>query len=118
MFWFFLFLLCEFVSGKRRIDNISFDYEEKLSHKEFYNETFHLRRKLYKTKKSDHKVEKLPLFQGQMPTNYAGHLYVDGDHSAHFYWLFEKPSQPENAPLIIWMNGGRTDSFYLKDNIF
>lgn len=107
MFLLFSFILFhEFVNGRRRIEKIPINYEESLLSDDYYNTSSYLRRRLTKAKKIDHKVEKLPLFQGEMPVNYAGHLYVDGDHSAHFYWLFETPTQPENAPLIIWMNGG------------
>jgi carboxypeptidase D len=104
---FFLFITCNvLIECRRRVDNISYldNFSSENSPIENFTGTG---RRLDKIKKSAHKVEKLPLFQGnQLPTNYAGHLYVDGDHSAHFYWLFEKPTQPDTAPLIIWMNGG------------
>jgi carboxypeptidase D len=104
-----LFLLISFnvlIECRRRVDNLSSFNEFPFEDHSLENLTM-TGRKLEKIKKSAHKVEKLPLFQGShFPTNYAGHLYVDGDHSAHFYWLFEKPTQAETAPLIIWMNGG------------
>jgi carboxypeptidase D len=69
-------------------------------------ESFSPRRLLKALTKVEHVVEKLPLFDGSLPVSYAGHLSVDGDNSALFYWLFEALESPETAPLIIWMNGG------------
>lgn len=95
-----------FIECRRRVDHLVTPIN--ISNENYFHEDWILgERYLQKITKSHHKVEKLPLFQGNhFPTNYAGHLYVDGDHSAHFYWLFEKPTQSEIAPLIIWMNGG------------
>ena len=64
----------------------------------------HLRRRL--TDRKNHLVDSIPSLKGNIVTNYAGHLFVEGDHSALFYWLFEASSSPATAPLIIWMNGG------------
>jgi hypothetical protein len=47
-----------------------------------------------------------------LPMSFAGHLPCDFPSSSSsspplnflFYWLFEKPVRPEEAPLTIWMN--------------
>ena len=45
-----------------------------------------------------------------LPVSFAGHLPCDFPSSSSppqnflFYWLFEKPVRPEEAPLTIWMN--------------
>ena len=56
----------------------------------------------------DHLVSNLPgLTSSAGLVHYAGHLSVDaGKGSNLFYWLFEKPTSPLTAPLVIWMNGG------------
>ena len=59
----------------------------------------------------EHLVKELPGLSQQdretLGVNYAGHLPCDGASSPQnflFYWLFEKPEQPQLAPLTIWMN--------------
>ena len=69
-----------------------------------------IRRKLSADAKvpNDHKVTSLPGLTGYVDiVHYAGHLLVDKQKQGYFfYWLFEKPKNPETAPLLLWMNGG------------
>ncbi|KAH7521191.1 hypothetical protein FEM48_Zijuj07G0007200 [Ziziphus jujuba var. spinosa] len=47
---------------------------------------------------------------GQPPVNfkhYAGYVTVNQTHGrALFYWFFEAINQPQDKPLILWLNGG------------
>lgn len=58
----------------------------------------------------DHRVTSLPYWDGtkDLPCMYAGTLNVsrsnDEDHNL-FYWHF-KNTALENAPLVVWINGG------------
>ena len=38
---------------------------------------------------------------------YSGYIHIS-DHTKKrlFYWLAEAQSEPDNAPLILWLNGG------------
>ena len=56
-------------------------------------------------KPEDHRVVSLP---GLSPSinlvHYAGHLTVDSAKGGNiFYWLFEHPTTPLLAPLMIWL---------------
>lgn len=61
---------------------------------------------------NDHLVTSLPYWNPNtpLPCMYAGtfpvssHPEIETNHL--FYWLFKKTSLPEDAPLILWMNGG------------
>jgi hypothetical protein len=54
-----------------------------------------------------HLVESLPGLKQTFPSaHYAGTLDVDKHNHRLFYWLFEKPANPNDAPLVIWLNGG------------
>ncbi|CAG2177185.1 unnamed protein product, partial [Oppiella nova] len=36
---------------------------------------------------------------------YSGYLDItEGKH--HFYWFVESQKDPENAPVVLWLNGG------------
>ena len=59
--------------------------------------------------KETHRVVKLPGLDLKTfnSTQYAGHVVADEATQGHFfYWLFEAANNPENAPLVIWLNGG------------
>ncbi len=62
--------------------------------------------------KADQLVSNLPGFKNREDTklhqNWAGYLPIseDNDKNMLFYWLFEKNVSPEEAPLIVWLNGG------------
>jgi carboxypeptidase C (cathepsin A) len=59
--------------------------------------------------KESHKIVNLPGLDLKTfnSTQYAGHVVADAATNGHFfYWLFEAANNPENAPLIIWLNGG------------
>lgn len=47
---------------------------------------------------------------GQPPVefrHFAGYVTVDESHGkALFYWFFEAQKQPEEKPLLLWLNGG------------
>ncbi|XP_047307869.1 serine carboxypeptidase-like 34 [Impatiens glandulifera] len=53
------------------------------------------------------RVKSLP---GQPPVGfkqYAGYVTVNETHGrALFYWFFEATSEPQNKPLLLWLNGG------------
>ncbi|KMZ63395.1 Serine carboxypeptidase-like 34, partial [Zostera marina] len=46
---------------------------------------------------------------GQPPVefqHFAGYVTVDESHGkALFYWFFEAQKQPEEKPLLLWLNG-------------
>ncbi len=57
-------------------------------------------------KASDHLVANLPGLNDNVK-HYAGLIMADSKHGGKFfYWLVEKPTNPESAPLVIWLNGG------------
>ena len=59
---------------------------------------------------SEHRVVSLPgltTADAKKLSHYAGVLEVDEKKGSNiFYWLFEKPTAPEAAPLVVWLNGG------------
>ncbi|KAL2482801.1 Serine carboxypeptidase 24 [Forsythia ovata] len=61
---------------------------------------------LTKEQDSD-RISELP---GQPPvtfSQFSGYVNVNEKHGrALFYWLTEATSQPENKPLLLWLNGG------------
>lgn len=74
-------------------------------------------------KQSDHSwasedlVTNLP---GQPIVNfkhYAGYVTVNKYNGRQlFYWLYESSSQPDEKPLVLWLNGGKNQSFSLLIN--
>lgn len=61
----------------------------------------------FSSSKDEHLVTDLPGLTGYPSKHYAGLLTVDQRHSGKlFYWLFEAETEPENKPLVIWLNGG------------
>lgn len=56
-------------------------------------------------------VKELP---GQPPVKfrqYAGYVTVNETHGrALFYWFFEATQNPNKKPLLLWLNGGKTNS--------
>ena len=56
---------------------------------------------------NDHWVGILPYFRSDqiMPCSYAGTL-ISNDEATHhlFYWMY--PTEDENAPVTVWLNGG------------
>ena len=59
--------------------------------------------------KETHRVVTLPGLDLKTfnSTQYAGHVVADEATNGHFfYWLFEAATNPESAPLVIWLNGG------------
>lgn len=39
-------------------------------------------------------------------TQYTGYLDTDDDSKHFFFWFFESRNDPENDPIILWLNGG------------
>ncbi|KAI0464778.1 carboxypeptidase C prc1 [Komagataella kurtzmanii] len=37
---------------------------------------------------------------------YSGYLDVEADDKHFFYWFFESRNDPQNDPIILWLNGG------------
>jgi carboxypeptidase D len=68
------------------------------------------RRALTPITAEDHRVTSLPGLDDSAAAKfvqYAGHIEVNANKgSSIFYWLLEKPENPLNAPLLIWLNGG------------
>lgn len=65
---------------------------------------------------------------GSPPVNfrqYAGYVRVSKKHGrALFYWFFEAMENPEDKPLVLWLNGGNlicscllNQTFHLKNSL-
>ena len=52
----------------------------------------------------EHLVSSLPGYGVLDTCQYAGKLEADSSHRKMFYWLVE--AEDENAPLLVWFNGG------------
>lgn len=50
----------------------------------------------------------LPLFDGQFPSNqYTGYVNVNSTSDRNiFYWFVESENDPENDPVLLWLQGG------------
>jgi serine carboxypeptidase-like clade 2 len=45
---------------------------------------------------------------------YSGYIQVDQEFGKQsFYWFVESQRDPQNDPVLIWMNGGRLASIVL-----
>lgn len=52
------------------------------------------------------KIESLPGWVGTLPSaQYSGFLSVEGGSNLH-YWLVQSESTPDDAPVVLWLNGG------------
>lgn len=41
--------------------------------------------------------------------HYAGHVSVNENNGrALFYWFYESSIDPQDKPLVLWLNGGKT----------
>lgn len=46
--------------------------------------------------------------------HYAGYVKVNETHGrALFYWFYEAASNPDQKPLVLWLNGGKHHSYIL-----
>jgi len=55
---------------------------------------------------ADDKITNLPGWNGTF-NQYAGYVTVDESHGRNlFYWFVEAQTNPETAPLVLWLNGG------------
>lgn len=58
----------------------------------------------------EHKVTKLPGFNGALPsTHYSGYIptgNLSGQKGQLHYWLIESTNDPVNDPIVLWLNGG------------
>lgn len=65
------------------------------------------------TQQEEDRVYELP---GQPHVNfkqYAGYVTVNETHGrALFYWFFEAIHQPQQKPLLLWLNGGIFSSLF------
>mmetsp|Transcript_7986 Transcript_7986/g.8813 ORF Transcript_7986/g.8813 Transcript_7986/m.8813 type:complete len:463 (-) Transcript_7986:33-1421(-) len=48
----------------------------------------------------------LPDYKGPELTQYSGYIQVNTTGRFIHYWLIESENDPENAPLVLWTNGG------------
>jgi len=61
---------------------------------------------LANAKPADDKIESLPGWKGALPSDqYSGYLSIAGGSNIH-YWLVESEKDPDNAPTVLWLNGG------------
>eukprot|EP01087_Luapelamoeba_hula_P011622 TRINITY_DN3174_c1_g1_i3.p1 TRINITY_DN3174_c1_g1~~TRINITY_DN3174_c1_g1_i3.p1 ORF type:complete len:463 (+),score=51.42 TRINITY_DN3174_c1_g1_i3:205-1593(+) len=55
-------------------------------------------------------TERLPNYDGPWPLSYSmysGYLTVDQEHGRNiFFWFVESENNPENDPLVLWLQGG------------
>lgn len=53
-------------------------------------------------------ITSLPLWRGALPSKqYSGFIEVDSaNHRNLHYWFVESESDPQNDPVVLWLNGG------------
>lgn len=52
-------------------------------------------------------IDSVPGFDGDLPSkHYAGYIPVGTSGKRLFYYLVEAESDPSNAPVVLWLNGG------------
>lgn len=60
----------------------------------------------------DHHEDLVTDLPGQPSVNfkhYAGHVTVNENNGrALFYWFYECSTAPQDKPLVLWLNGGKT----------
>lgn len=62
---------------------------------------------LYKSSQEADRVRRLPGQPAVCFKQYAGYVTVNQTHGrALFYWFFEATKNPQNKPLVLWLNGG------------
>ncbi|KAF9682027.1 hypothetical protein SADUNF_Sadunf05G0065500 [Salix dunnii] len=90
IFSFHLFLLLFFILGSARTSKADFELtQDELAHQE-----------------AD-RVIRLPGQPEVTFKQYAGYVTVNESHGrALFYWFFEATENPEEKPLLLWLNGG------------
>lgn len=61
---------------------------------------------------AEQEADRVSALPGQPPVSfehYAGYVTVNESHGrALFYWFFEATKNPQNKPLLLWLNGGIT----------
>merc|ERR1711945_42924 len=59
----------------------------------------------FATPESD-RIINLPGWDGELPSKqYSGYLDISNTKHYH-YWFIECETDPENAPTVLWLNGG------------
>jgi carboxypeptidase C (cathepsin A) len=66
-------------------------------------------------------IQSLPGWSGPLPTNqYSGYLNVSSTHL--HYWFVEAENSPQDAPVVLWLNGGpgcsSLDGFFYEHGPF
>lgn len=75
-------------------------------HNHHYQEKLRLSSKVLAEQEAD-RVIGLPGQPEVNFTHYAGYITVNKTNGrALFYWFFEATQEPENKPLLLWLNGG------------
>ena len=55
---------------------------------------------------NEHRITSLPGWDGDLPSkHYSGYLNITTSKHYH-YWFIEAENDPENAPIVLWLNGG------------
>jgi len=55
---------------------------------------------------NEHRITILPGWDGDLPSkHYSGYLNITTTKHYH-YWFIEAEYDPENAPIVLWLNGG------------
>jgi len=82
------------------VSNLNYTFDEE-------PENLQINQRLLSDDPEMHRVTSLPGLVGESLVHYAGYITVVPSKGSNiFYWLFETPKNPLNAPLLIWLNGG------------
>lgn len=86
-----LFLLLFFILSSARVSKADFELTQDV-----------------KARQEADRVIRLPGQPEVTFKQYAGYVTVNESHGrALFYWFFEAIENPEEKPLLLWLNGGK-----------